>query len=383
MYGVSLLIVITSTGLYVIYKGIRLNNKHVLMRGIAIAALSLGIHISYSLWAFAYYKDDPASPSVDIAMIQPLAPLKIKNTDVELQQQIASDLKRLSLQAIFLREQPPDLLLWPEGAGPFASKTPEFNSPYMNTVIDLQRETSTTLLVQDIEFAREAETGKIRYSSCMSLIEPIGETVDVYRKNILMPFSEYLPLEKQIPILRKLLPQARSILPGKAPEPLEGPGGPIAPLICYEVMFPNYVRRLVAEGCRYIVNLTNDRWYGVRQQPTQHQGMTALRAIENRRPIARSTNSGISAFIDARGVIEPDRQTPTMKQAILRGSLRPREGYTFYTRHGDILHRWIFTPLYLALLLYCFIERRPPAMRQNRSRQKAASQRTKKRNPNT
>ena len=311
------------------------------------------------------------TPYVDIAMIQPVAPLKVRNTDVRLQEEIAAELKRLSLKAFEAEERRPDLLIWPEGAGPFASRTPEFNPAYMRAVVDVQRATSTTLLVQDVEFTRMPGTGKVRYYSTVSLIEPVGRSVESYRKNILMPLSEYLPLERTFPFLRKWFPEARSILPGEIASPLHAPGGPVAPLICYEVLFPDYVRHLVSKGCRYIVNLTNDRWYGVRQQPKQHLGMAVLRAVENRKPIARATNSGISAFIDARGVIAPGNQSPVMKKTILRGRLYPRTGYTFFTRHGDILHRWLLTPLYFVLCIYAFIISRRSA--QSRARQSPAS----------
>ena len=173
-----------------------------------------------------------------------------------------------------------------------------------------------------------------------------------------MPFSEYLPLERTFPFLRRLLPDARSVQAGKYPEPLNTPGGAIAPLICYEVLFSGYVRRLVRQGSLYIVNLTNDRWYGARQQPIQHLGMTVPRAIENRRSIARCTNSGISAFIDARGVVDDKNRTMVMERTILRSSLALRGGTTIYCRHGDILHRWILTPLYIFLFLYGFVRRR-------------------------
>lgn len=356
MNGVSLLIAVFAAALYSVYLSFFLHKRKNLIASISIAILVLSFQIIYGLYGFARFKDDPGSPCVDIAMIQPVTPLKVRNADVLLQGRIAEDLKRLSLEAIGEKD-PPDLLIWPEGAGAFASRTPEYNPPYMRAVIDIQKATSATLLVQDVEFVRMQDTGQIRYFSSASLILPVGKTAENYRKNILMPFGEYLPMEERFPILRKIFSEARSVLPGKGSSPIHGPGGPFAALICYEVMFPDYVRKYVGQGCDYIVNLTNDRWYGTRQQPMQHQGMTVLRAIENRKPILRSTNSGISAFIDARGVIAPGMQTGTMGKCFLRGNLYPRKGRTFYSRHGDILHRWLLTPLYLLLFLYAWMTR--------------------------
>jgi apolipoprotein N-acyltransferase len=359
MHGVSLLIAVVSAALYFAFKTLRAGNKRYFLISMGIAIIILALQTGYGVWCFSHYRDDGASSSsVDIAMIQPVAPLKVRNTDVQLQERIAAELKRLSFKAIEDGDKRPDLLIWPEGAGPFASRTPEFNPAYMRAVVDLQQATSTTLLVQDVEFTKMSMTGKVRYYSTMSLIKPVGQVESSYRKNILMPFSEYLPMENRFPFLRRWLPQARSVLPGEAAVPLHGPGGKIAPLICYEVLFPNYVRRLVGQGCLYIVNLTNDRWYGTRQQPMQHLGMTVLRAIENRKPVARATNSGISAFIDARGVIPPDERTPIMEKAILRGRLYPRKGTTFYNRYGDLIHPWVLTPFYLVLCIYGLIAKR-------------------------
>ncbi len=350
MHGVSFLIVLVSTGLYITITSIRSKKKELTLTGIGIVLVIIAFHITYGLWCFTRYEPEPSAPSLDIALIQPVAPLKIKNTDVEVQRRVASDLRRLSLEAINQKPQHLDLLIWPEGAGPFSSRTPEFNPVYIRTIMEMQRATSVTLLVQDIEFTRMPETGKLRYYSTVSLIEPVGKVVDSYRKNILMPFSEYLPLEKAFPFLRKWLPESRSILRGERALVLDGPGGGIAPLICYEVLFANFVRNLCSQECHYIANLTNDRWYGIIQQPFQHLGVGVARAIENRKPVARATNSGISALIDARGVIT--EQTQTMKKTFLRGMLYPRKGRTFYNRYGDILHPWILTPIYLALILY-------------------------------
>lgn len=355
MHGVSLLIAIVSATVFAIIKAIKSKNKLHLLIALSVLILTLAFHLGYSYLCFIRYSDEPSATAIEIAMIQPVAPLKIKNTDVRLQEEVAAGLQRLSLTAISSQERPPDLLIWPEGAGPFASRTPEFNPAYMRAVINIQKVTPVTLLVQDIEFSREASINKVRYYSSVSLIEPVGKTVASYQKNILMPFSEYLPLENKLPFLRRWLPQARSILPGKTAVPLSAPGGRIVPLICYEVLFPNYVRHFVRQGCDYIVNLTNDRWYGRRQQPQQHLAMTILRAIENRKPIVRATNSGISAFIDARGIIPPNKRTQVMEQAILRGKVYPRSGHTFYGRYGDILHPWVLTPMFLGLLGYAFI----------------------------
>jgi apolipoprotein N-acyltransferase len=205
----------------------------------------------------------------------------------------------------------------------------------MRAVHDVQSQTSVTLAVHDIEFIRQSDS-RLRYYSTISVIEPVGKTLSNYRKNILMPFGEYLPLEATFPSLRRWMPQARSILAGEKPEVLQAGEVAFAPSICFESLFPRYMSQVAVQNTGFIVNLTNDRWYGARQEPRQHLAFAQLRAIENRNPVARATNSGIAAFIDARGEITA--RTNSMERRWLRGSISPRTGHTFYAGGGA----WLF-----------------------------------------
>jgi apolipoprotein N-acyltransferase len=215
----------------------------------------------------------------------------------------------------------------------------------MQRIAVIQAETSVPLFVQCVDFVTPPDSPRKRYYSSIAMIEGSGATSGVYHKNVLMPLTEFLPFESTFPSLRRLLPNTRTVLRGEAGEPIAGPGGRFAPLICYEILFPKYVREMVRHGCGYMVNLTNDLWYGRRQQPVQHLVFARLRAIENRKPVIRATNSGISALIDERGVTGDGRQTRAVERTVLRGRVIPREGTTFYCRHGDLLHRFILPVL--------------------------------------
>src|SRR5690606_11558786 len=138
-------------------------------------------HVGYGLWAMSYYRPAADAVPVSIALVQPMAPHKIMNHERDLQVTIAQRLEDLSLQAA--QPETPDLLLWPEGAGAFASRTPEFNPSYMRAVSNVQRATSATLIVHDIEFERDRDTGKLRYYSAISYIEPVARTTQSYHKN--------------------------------------------------------------------------------------------------------------------------------------------------------------------------------------------------------
>lgn len=123
----------------------------------------------------------------------------------------------------------------------------------------------------------------------------------------------------------------------------------IAPLICYESVFGGYVTEFVRKGANMIFVITNDGWWGDTPGHRQHFEMSKLRAIENRRSVARSANTGISGFINQRGdVVE---QTNYWEPAALRNTLIVNDEMTFYSRHGDYLYR---IASFIAVLLLCF-----------------------------
>ena len=105
-------------------------------------------------------------------------------------------------------------------------------------------------------------------------------------------------------------------------------------LICFEGIFPDLAREYVQEGSRLLVNITNDAWFGRSSAPYQHLSMIAFRAVENRVPVVRAANTGITAIIDSKGHIRA--MTPLFKEAFLTGEVRLGEGGTFYGRFGDI-----------------------------------------------
>ena len=109
-------------------------------------------------------------------------------------------------------------------------------------------------------------------------------------------------------------------------------------MICYEVIFPGEVREFVHEGAEFLVNITNDAWFGRSGAPYQLLAMAAMRAVENGTYLVRAANTGVSAVIAPTGEILA--QSGIFTEAALLGTIRPREGETPYTRYGDVL-AWI------------------------------------------
>ena len=125
-----------------------------------------------------------------------------------------------------------------------------------------------------------------------------------------------------------------------------------APAICYESIYGDYLTRFVRNGAEMIFIITNDGWWGNTAGHKQHLHYATLRAVETRRSIARSANTGISAFIDQRGTIF--QATNYWEPAVIRGTIRANDQLTFYARHGDYLARtaaWLSVFVLLAALV--------------------------------
>ena len=104
-------------------------------------------------------------------------------------------------------------------------------------------------------------------------------------------------------------------------------------LICYEGVFPDLARRFVQNGARLLINVTNDAWFGETSAPYQHLAMEAMRAVENRVPLVRSANTGISAIVNIDGQIQV--QTALLETTFIVDQITWPHVTSFYTQHGD------------------------------------------------
>jgi apolipoprotein N-acyltransferase len=166
-----------------------------------------------------------------------------------------------------------------------------------------------------------------------------------YDKSHLVPFGEYVPLRGLLGRFLKAVARGvadDNVTRGSGPRALSvGLPGRDAPVtvgvpICYELIFPDLVRRFVKDGAGVLLALTNDAWYGRTGAPYQFLAMTAVRSAENRVWTARAANTGVSAIIDARGRVR--ERTGIFEEGFLVAEvplLFPPRGGTYYSRHGD------------------------------------------------
>ncbi|HSI03094.1 MAG TPA: apolipoprotein N-acyltransferase, partial [Myxococcota bacterium] len=163
----------------------------------------------------------------------------------------------------------------------------------------------------------------------------------------LLAFGEYLPFGDWFPLLYELSPNTSKFNRGAHTKPFEYDGVKYGILICYEDLLPRFVSKVMESEPDVLVNITNDAWFGASREPLIHLAMAIFRSIEHRRFLARSTNTGISAFVDPAGRILDE--TPVFARANTMHDVAALQGRTIYSRIGD-LAGW----LCLALVLYWF-----------------------------
>ena len=156
----------------------------------------------------------------------------------------------------------------------------------------------------------------------------------IYDKMHLVPYGEYVPLRKFFPFIEKLTVGIGDFYSGKEPVVMETPFAKIGNLICYEIIFPGLARQLTDRGANVLVTITNDAWFGHTSAPYQHFSMAVFRAIENRVPVARAANTGISGFIDSHGRII--KKSDIFVESAMTESISLGDEKSFYTRNGDL-----------------------------------------------
>ena len=150
-----------------------------------------------------------------------------------------------------------------------------------------------------------------------------------------MPFGEYVPLGWLIGFVRSWAEFISDFAAGRTETIFPLPGAPFGTVICYEVIFPELFRGFVVGGAGFMVNITNDAWFGRTSGPWQHLGVLPLRAVEHRVAIARAANTGVSTFGEPSGRVSG--LLPLFERGLLHHRVVLRARTTLYTRLGDWL----------------------------------------------
>jgi apolipoprotein N-acyltransferase len=323
------------------------------------AVLAGGIAVIAGLYAFGLVRLSHPVP------IDPKAPM-VRVVQADVHQEIKYDVDKFQNivdRYLKLTAQPsatgrvPDIVIWPEGSIPASANEILRPNAWTYPAISGALKRGQTLLMGSYRLDEKA-LRPTYYNSLYALSRNgIGQlkTVGVYDKYRLVPFGEYMPMEKLATAVgfKKLVHVADDgFTPGPLPRPMAMPGLPaVQPLICYESLFPGFVREGAQLGggrAAWIVNVSNDAWFGQTSGPWQHLNLASYRAIEEGLPIVRSTPTGVSAVIDAYG-----RPLQTMKlgaYGVIDAPLPPALPQTPFGRFGESAF-WLMIGLSIAALI--------------------------------
>lgn len=229
----------------------------------------------------------------------------IANSDKELAEHgadtknfIINKFFELTAQALKTDKAKPDFAIWPETAFPDAFFDTRLSAGSTQLLHQFLVEKNLALVTGGYGYVSR------RFSNAMAVINAHGELVGpVYSKTHLLAFGEYIPGASWFPFLKTWIPEIGDFVRGQGPTVFQLEGLRLGAQICYEGLFDGFSRGLANKGAQIIVNSTNDSWYPDWNEPFQHLYMTLARAIETRRPLVRSTNTGISTVVLASGEI--------------------------------------------------------------------------------
>jgi apolipoprotein N-acyltransferase len=223
-----------------------------------------------------------------------------------------------------------DLIVWPEAATPFLFAN---DRVFQSRQLRLAQDAGLPLLFGSPTYARDGDQD-VMYNSAF-LVGPDATVRGRYDKVHLVPFGEYIPLRRLLFFLDKLVAGIGDFRSGEAYTVMSIPQGRFGVLICFEAIFPDLVRHFVRHGAQFLVNITNDAWFGYSPASYQHLSMVVFRAVETRLPVVRAANTGISAVIDPTGRLT--QQTALFVRTWIKAPITPAAAATtVYTRWGDL-----------------------------------------------
>jgi apolipoprotein N-acyltransferase len=291
---------------------------------LGIAAVMVGATFTFGVARLREAERAPGNASAAVAIVQPSIAQPLK-WDPGFASSVLEIYFRLTREA---GRTGPGLVVWPETASPTMLRhDPELIAALQS----LSRQVRAPLLVGSVD---AEPTAPPTYRNTAFLLDERG-IVTRYDKIHLVPFGEYVPLSWVLGFVRGWAEFIADLEPGSRAVVFSGPPAPFGTVICYEGIFPALVRRFVLDGARFMVNMTNDGWFGQTDGPLQHLGMYPFRAVEHRIAVVRAANTGVSALILPSGEIM--RSLPLFARGTLEGRVPLRTRETLYTRFGDWL----------------------------------------------
>ncbi|MFP6638169.1 MAG: apolipoprotein N-acyltransferase [Nitrospinaceae bacterium] len=326
VYGISWLIMLVNIGLYIALKTWHAPDK------MGVRFLSVTLLVFFCWWGYGssalgrYSQTAEKTPAIVVGLIQGNIEQFMK-WNPAYQKLVISKYRDLTLKAA---QSKPQLIVWPETSLPLYYNQNPAGTQFVN---DLARQIQTAILFGSPH--KILKDGKsIQYNSAY-LVSETGDMQNRYDKIHLVPFGEFVPFRKLLFFVEKMVDMIGDFGRGKKATLFEVAGHKVGVSICYELIFPDLIRQSVKHGAHFLVNITNDAWFGKSSASYQHMSMGVLRAVENRVPIVRAANTGVSGTIDANGTLRDE--TDLFVEVAQITQITPRQRtITFYTAYGDV-----------------------------------------------
>ncbi|MDM8516285.1 apolipoprotein N-acyltransferase [Desulfobacterales bacterium HSG16] len=362
VYGLSFIIIFSNAVLFFLYQHLRKKKWHgelvsrtvVVRAGVVLVCLLAG-NLLYGKWSVnCTDREIDGAQKKRVSVIQGNiaqnekwssdARNKITEKYIRLSEQAGKD--ATDLPSNFPPDSPPDspldslpdMIVWPEAAMPFVFQLHQGPTKQVKQMV---RKMKTFLLAGGPYVEKNGED--IAYYNSAWLIGPDGDVKGRYDKSHLVPFGEYVPLRQWLPFVGKIIEQIGDMSPGRDIKPLhtgerqtDPITGPlvIGPLVCYEGIFSDLSGKMASRGAQFLVNITNDAWYGTSSAPYQLFSMSVFRAVETKRSLVRAANTGISGFIDPAGRITGS--TKLFENAVMTRDIPILNTKTLYAAWGDV-----------------------------------------------
>jgi len=331
VYGISFLIVLSNITIFWIllnitkndWYGIKIKIKHTTVCALFFTLFFSGVYIYGKKRIESIDELIENSRTLKLAVVQGNISQVIK-WDKAFQYQSTEKYIRLSVS----EKNRPDIVVWPETATPFYFL---YNKPLSDMIKNGIYDTGSDFLIGSPSFVRK--NNSVEFYNSAYLVSSKGYVYGKYDKSHLVPFGEYIPFQRWLPFINKMVEGAGDFKPGKKGETLQWKDLKLGVQICYEIIFPGLSASLTKNDAALLINITNDAWYGRSSAPYQHFSMAVFRAVENRRSLVRAANTGISGFVDACGRVLV--KTDIFNEAVITKAMPVINKKSVYTVYGD------------------------------------------------
>jgi apolipoprotein N-acyltransferase len=317
VYAVSFVVAGIGAALGVAWADARVAWRALATGGVVLAAALLygGVRLA---------AEDDGAPTLRVALVQGNVP----NGWREQTAHAADAFEAFAAATRPVLPERPALVVWSENALSFVLAP---NERFREAIAALLGPDGPLLLLGGPRFAQRGP-GRVDFFNSAHLLDASAVPIAVYDKRRLVPFAEYAPVDG-VPGLGWRFETPGAYTPGTRPVVFTRPA-PFGVLICYEAIYPNLARDLARAGAEFLVNISNDAWFGTSAGLEQHFAASVFRAIETRRALARGTNTGITALVAPSGRVVA--RFPTGQRAAWVVDVPLRGDVTPYTRLGDL-----------------------------------------------